>query len=32
MSEIPDNPWNTVAIDLKRPFPTGEKILVLIDY
>ena len=32
MSEIPKRPWDTLAIDLKGPFPTGEHLLVLIDY
>lgn len=31
MSEILDNPWDTVAIKLKGPFPTGENILVSVD-
>lgn len=32
MTKIPDEPWDTVATDLKGPFPTGEHLLVLIDY
>ena len=32
MSEIPKQPWEILAIDLKGPFPTGEHILVVIDY
>lgn len=32
MSEIPKTPWDTLAIDLKAPFPNGENILVIIDY
>jgi len=32
MTEIPKRPWETLAIDLKGPFPTGDHILVLIDY
>ena len=31
MSEVLDNPWDTVAIDLKGLFPAGENILILID-
>ena len=32
MSEIPNKLWDTVALDLKGPFPTCENLLVLIDY
>ena len=32
MSEIPKSPWQTIAIDLKGPFSTGEHVLVIIDY
>lgn len=29
MSDLPAEPWQTVAADLFGPLPTGEKILVL---
>ena len=32
MTEIPKTAWETLAIDLKGLFPTGEHILVVIDY
>ena len=32
MTEIPASSWETVAADLKGPFPTGEHLLVLLDY
>ena len=32
MTEIPQTSWETLAIDLKGPLPTGEHILVVIDY
>ena len=32
MTEIRKSPWEVLAIDLKRPLPTGEHLLVLIDY
>ena len=32
MTEIPTRPWEIVATDLKGPFPSGEHILVIIDY
>ena len=32
MSEIPSQVWHTLAVDIQGPYPTGEYILVLIDY
>ena len=32
MTEIPKTPWETLAMDLKGPFPSGEHLLVVIDY
>ncbi|XP_057310503.1 uncharacterized protein K02A2.6-like [Hydractinia symbiolongicarpus] len=32
MNEIPSKPLETVAADLKGPFPDGEHLLVLLDY
>jgi len=32
MAELLTRPWETVATDLKGPFPTGEDIRVIIDY
>lgn len=29
---MPDQPWSHVAIDLCGPFPTGEMLIVLVDY
>ena len=31
MSQIPDNSWDTITLDLKEPFHTSKNILVLID-
>ena len=28
----PDSPWSSVAVDLWSPFPTGETILILVEY
>ena len=30
--EFPDGPWEDLAIDLLGPLPTGESILVVVDY
>ena len=32
MSEIPKQPWETLAMDLKGPFPSGKHLLVIIDH
>jgi len=32
MTKIPQRTWETLAIDLKGPFPSGDHILVVIDY
>ena len=32
MSEIPRHCWHTLAADIQGPYPTGEYILLLIDY
>ena len=32
MSEIPKSCWHTLAVDIQGPYPTGEHILLLIDY
>ena len=32
MSEIPKSCWHTLAVDMQGPYPTGEHILLLIDY
>ena len=32
MTELPDKPWSTIGIDLCGPFPSGETLLVVIDY
>lgn len=29
---LPDYPWQATAIDLMGPFPTGESVLVYVDY
>ena len=29
---LPDGPWQDLAIDLMGPFPSGENLLVVIDY
>ena len=31
-TEIPENCWDTLAIDLQGPYPTGHYLLALIDY
>ena len=31
-TELPDGPWQHLAADLLGPLPTGESILVLVDY
>ena len=32
LPETPQNNWEKLAVDLKGPLPTGESILVIIDY
>ena len=32
MTELPDGPWQDLATDLLGPFPTGESVLVVVDY
>ena len=32
MTDMPNHPWDTIAADIKGPFPTGENLLVLLDY
>ena len=32
MSELPDAPWKKVGMDLCGPFPSGESLLVIVDY
>ena len=29
---MPESPWLSVALDLCGPFPTGETLLILVDY
>ena len=29
---IPERPWQDLALDLLSPMPTGESLLVLVDY
>ena len=29
---MPESPWLSVAVDLCGPFPTGETLLILVDY
>ena len=29
---IPESPWLSVAVDLRGPFPSGETLLILVDY
>ena len=31
-TRLPENPWQDLALDLLRPLPTGEHLLVLVDY
>ncbi|XP_057310486.1 uncharacterized protein K02A2.6-like [Hydractinia symbiolongicarpus] len=31
-TEIPKQPWNTIAMDIQGPYPSGDNLLVLIDY
>ena len=31
-TELPDGPWQHIALDFIGPFPTGEQILVIVDY
>lgn len=31
-TELPEGPWQDVAIDLLGPLPSGESILVVVDY
>ena len=32
MSEIPKSPWEVIALDLQGLYPTGDYLLVVIDY
>ena len=32
MSEIPRSPWEVISLDLQGPYPTGDYLLVVIDY
>ena len=32
ISEMPKQPWQTIGIDIKGPVPSGENLLVLLDY
>ena len=29
---MPESPWLSVAVDLCGPFPTGETLLIVVDY
>lgn len=31
-NELPDKPWDTVALDLLGPLPSGDHILIVVDY
>ena len=31
-TELPEGPWQDLAMDFLGPFPTGEQLLVIIDY
>ena len=31
-TELPTQPWQDLAADLLEPFPTGEYLLVVVDY
>ena len=31
-TQLPDRPWQDLALDLLGPLPTGEHLLVLVDY
>ena len=31
-TELPSRPWEHISIDLCGPFPTGENLLVVVDY
>ena len=31
-TKLPDEPWSEIAIDVCRPFPTGEYVVSLTDY
>ena len=31
-TEMPENCWDTLAIDLQGPYPTGDYLLAIIDY
>lgn len=31
-TKFPDEPWEAIAIDFKGPLPSGESLLVVIDY
>ena len=32
ITRIPERPWQDLALDLLGPMPTGEHLLVLVDY
>ena len=32
ISEIPRQPWETLAMVLKGPFPSGKHLLSIVDY
>ena len=32
MTELPRDSWKKVSADLMGPFPTGESLLVIVDY
>ena len=31
-TDIPSTPWETIAMDIQGPYPTGDNLLVMIDY
>ena len=31
-TEPPSGPWQDVAVDLMGPIPTGENLLLVVDY
>jgi len=31
-TKMPEGPWENVALDLLGPMPTGQYLLVLVDY
>ena len=32
ITRMPERKWQELALDLLRPMPTGEHLLVLVDY